>query len=118
MRNNLLNQLRLKQILASAVSLLRQHGIEPVLLKGFGLAMLYPNPNLRQFGDIDLFVGLDNFASIFASGEIWQYLGNTIIMWLIGLRSPVKLILISLLVPLGMWLVFYKMLKVNIHTTR
>ena len=37
-----------------------------------------------------------------------------IIMWLIGLRSPVKLILISLLVPLGMWLVFYKMLKVNI----
>ena len=61
MRNNLLNQLRLKQILASAVSLLRQHGIEPVLLKGFGLAMLYPNPNLRQFGDIDLFVGLDNF---------------------------------------------------------
>ena len=61
MRNNLLSQLRLKQILASAVDLLRQHGIEPVLLKGFGLAMLYPNPNLRQFGDIDLFVGLDDF---------------------------------------------------------
>ena len=37
-----------------------------------------------------------------------------IIMWMIGLRSPVKLILISVLVPLGMWLVFYKMLKVNI----
>ena len=37
-----------------------------------------------------------------------------IIMWLIGLRSPVKLILISLLVPLGMWLIFYKFLSVNI----
>ena len=37
-----------------------------------------------------------------------------IIMWLIGLRSPVKLILISLLVPLGMWLIFYKFLNVNI----
>jgi hypothetical protein len=61
MRNSLLNQLRLKQILASAVTLLRQNGIEPVLLKGFSLARLYPNPNLRQFGDIDLFVGLDNF---------------------------------------------------------
>lgn len=61
MRNNLLSQMRLKQILASAVALLRQHSIEPVLLKGFGLAMLYPNPNLRQFGDIDLFVGLDDF---------------------------------------------------------
>ena len=61
MRNNLLRQLRLKQILTAAVTLLREHDIEPVLLKGFSLAMLYPNPNLRQFGDIDLFVGLDNF---------------------------------------------------------
>ena len=40
MRNNLLSQMRLKQILASAVLLLREHDIEPVLLKGFGLAML------------------------------------------------------------------------------
>lgn len=61
MRNNLLSQLRLKQILTSAVTLLRDHGIEPVLLKGFSLAMLYPNPNLRRFGDIDLFVGLESF---------------------------------------------------------
>ena len=61
MRSNLLSQMRLKQILASAVLLLREHDIEPVLLKGFGLAMLYPNPSLRQFGDIDLFVGLDHF---------------------------------------------------------
>lgn len=37
-----------------------------------------------------------------------------IIMWLIGLRNPFKLILVSLLVPLGMWLVFYKFLSVNI----
>ena len=28
--------------------------------------------------------------------------------------NPVKLILISLLDPLGMWLIFYKMLQVNI----
>ncbi len=61
MRNNLLSQMNLKQILVSAVDILRQHDIEPVLLKGFGLAMLYPNPCLRQFGDIDLFVGLENF---------------------------------------------------------
>lgn len=61
MRSNLLSQMRLKQILASAVQLLREHDIKPVLLKGFGLAMLYPNPSLRQFGDIDLFVGLEDF---------------------------------------------------------
>ncbi len=37
-----------------------------------------------------------------------------IIMWLIGLRSPAKLLSISILVPLGMWFVFYKFLTVNI----
>lgn len=61
MRANLINQLELKQILTMAVTALRNKGIEPVLLKGFGLALLYPNPNLRQFGDIDLFVGLQQF---------------------------------------------------------
>lgn len=61
MRENLIHQMRLKQILVSAVKLLREHDIEPVLLKGFGLAMLYPNPSLRQFGDIDLFVGTSDF---------------------------------------------------------
>lgn len=61
MRGNLLTRLQLKQVLAPAVRLLREHDIEPVVLKGFGLARLYPNPNLRQFGDIDLFVGLEKF---------------------------------------------------------
>ncbi len=61
MRANLINQLELKQILTTAITALRDKGIESVLLKGFGLALLYPNPNLRQFGDIDLFVGLQQF---------------------------------------------------------
>ena len=37
-----------------------------------------------------------------------------VIMWLIGVRKPVQLVLIAVLVPLGMWLVFYKLLSVNI----
>jgi hypothetical protein len=61
MRSNLLRQMRLRQILVLALKLLREHDIEPVLLKGFGLANLYPNPALRQIGDIDLFVGLAHF---------------------------------------------------------
>lgn len=61
MRNNLFHLMKLRQILTSAVNLLREHGIEPVVLKGFGLAMLYPNPTLRQIGDTDLFVGIANF---------------------------------------------------------
>ncbi len=43
-----------------------------------------------------------------------SFLLSGIIMWLIGLRKPVPLLLISSLVPLGMWLVFYKFLTVNI----
>ena len=61
LRSNLFNQMQLRKIMVSAVKLLREHDIEPVLLKGFSLAMLYPNPNLRQFGDVDLFIGLENF---------------------------------------------------------
>lgn len=61
MRINFINHLQLQRILASAVKLLQDHHIQPVLLKGFGLAMLYPNPNLRQFGDIDLYVGIGDF---------------------------------------------------------
>ncbi len=31
--------------------------VHPVLLKGFALAQYYPQPHLRQWGDIDLYVG-------------------------------------------------------------
>ena len=37
-----------------------------------------------------------------------------IIMYLIGKRNWVQMALVSILVPLGMWLVFYKVLTVNI----
>ncbi len=39
---------------------------------------------------------------------------SAIIMWMIGVRKPVQLVLIAVLVPLGMWLLFYKLLQVNI----
>ena len=45
---------------------------------------------------------------------IVSFVLSGVIMWLIGLRKPVPLLLISALVPLGMWLVFYKFLSVNI----
>lgn len=61
MKACLVNQLELKQVLMKAVEALRVKGIEPVLLKGFSLARLFPNPLLRQFGDIDLFVGQQQF---------------------------------------------------------
>lgn len=39
---------------------------------------------------------------------------SAILMLLIGMRKPLQLVLIAVLVPLGMWLVFYKLLQVNI----
>lgn len=34
---------------------------QPILLKGFGLAQLYPKPYLRQWGDLDVWVGTDDY---------------------------------------------------------
>ncbi len=44
------------------------------------------------------FIGLGNYLSMFSSGDIWVYLKNTMIMWILGF---VPQILISLL--LGAW---------------
>ena len=46
--------------LAKVVSTLQAEGIGSVLLKGHGLAANYPDPALRQCGDIDLYVGEDS----------------------------------------------------------
>ena len=51
----------LNNTLIMVVTRLREHGIEPVLLKGQGLASYYPVPQLRQCGDIDLYVGTEDY---------------------------------------------------------
>ena len=43
--------------LSQAWTALKQADLHPVLLKGFGLAQFYPQPHLRQWGDIDLYIG-------------------------------------------------------------
>ena len=56
------------------------------------------------------------FAALFKScGYILCAVGlSMIIMFLIGKRNWVQMVLVSVLVPLLMWLVFYKVLTVNI----
>lgn len=60
--NNLSVSQMLNNTLVSIVLELRKHGIDPVLLKGQGIAKYYPIPELRQCGDIDIYVGQENFA--------------------------------------------------------
>lgn len=38
---------------------LAEEGLSTTIVKGFSLAVLYPNPNLREFCDIDIFSGTD-----------------------------------------------------------
>ena len=60
--NNLSVSQMLNNTLVSIVLELRKHGIDPVLLKGQGIAKYYQIPELRQCGDIDIYVGQENFA--------------------------------------------------------
>lgn len=53
----MMQQSTMLPILAQAWSAFEKAGIHPVLLKGFALAQYYPQSHLRQWGDIDLYVG-------------------------------------------------------------
>ncbi len=52
---------KLNTVLFSVVARLREHGIEPVLMKGQGVSKAYLIPEIRQSGDIDIYVGQENF---------------------------------------------------------
>jgi hypothetical protein len=45
------------------LALLSRAGIEPVLVKGWAIARLYPESGLRPYGDIDLCVNPEQFAA-------------------------------------------------------
>ena len=58
---NMQTQAKLQIVLERAWKALEKAGIKPVLMKGAGLAALYPDPSMRQWGDIDLFVGKEQY---------------------------------------------------------
>lgn len=53
-RQTVFQSYRLLMLARDLVQLLKEHGIQSVLLKGSGTAGLYPVPELRKSGDIDL----------------------------------------------------------------
>lgn len=56
-----------EQEIKDVFALLRDVGIEPVLVKGWAISRLYPDPGLRPYGDIDLCVRPDQFAKAAAT---------------------------------------------------
>lgn len=58
---NMQTQAKMQMVLEQAWKALEKAGIQPVLMKGVSLAALYPEPSMRQWGDIDLFVGKEQY---------------------------------------------------------
>ena len=57
----MMRQPRLQNLIITTFDALLHAGLHPVLLKGFGLAELYPRPELRSWGDLDVYVGPDQY---------------------------------------------------------
>lgn len=83
--NSMAMHTTLNNTLILVMKTLRAAGIEPVLLKGQGIAQYYPIPQLRQCGDIDLYVGAENYEKAYEAlltivteieerSKIWRYL--------------------------------------------
>ncbi len=57
------------KVLERLIELMHHVGVErPVLLKGVGVGMNYPDPSLRQCGDIDLYVGEEHYY------RVWDFI--------------------------------------------
>ena len=54
-------QVRLNHLAAEVIELLAQHEIPATLIKGYSLSGLYPDPDMREFGDVDIYVGEANY---------------------------------------------------------
>ena len=54
-------QVRLNHLATNVISLLDEHNIPATLIKGCSLSVLYPDPDTRDFGDVDIYVGEENY---------------------------------------------------------
>ena len=52
---------RLNKLAVDVISLLAEHDIRATLIKGASIAGLYPDPDMRDFGDVDIYVGEENY---------------------------------------------------------
>ena len=52
---------RLNQLAIEVLDILSHNQIPATLIKGVSIAGLYPDPDMRDFGDVDIYVGEDNY---------------------------------------------------------
>ncbi|MFI3282550.1 MAG: nucleotidyltransferase family protein [Rikenellaceae bacterium] len=68
------------EVLSKLLELVARAGVErPVLLKGLGVGLNYPDPSVRQCGDIDLYVGDRYYSKVreFLCDELGFEIDNT-----------------------------------------
>lgn len=53
----------MRQVVEKMGGWLAEEGLTTTIVKGFSLAAIYPNPNLREFCDVDIFSGTDYEAA-------------------------------------------------------
>ena len=63
--SNILTYKNINEKTVQVCRILKDNGIPAVLLKGSGLALNYPIPELRQCGDIDLYVGEEHYLKAY-----------------------------------------------------
>lgn len=73
---NRLTHCLLDRSVAETTSQLTAAGISPVLLKGQAYARAYPDPTLRHCGDIDLYVGEENYRKAFLAVKRFGWPGD------------------------------------------
>jgi len=56
---------KMARVLSKLLKTLTDNGINAVLLKGLGVASNYREPSLRESGDIDLYVGVEDYRRAF-----------------------------------------------------
>ena len=84
--------------------------------------MMAPAASINVLKNKGVQAGLFVIVLCIAYAALFEVLGYVlisaivaaIIMWLIGKRDVKQILLVSILVPLAMWFVFYKLLTVNI----
>ena len=68
--------------LTRLVPMFQAEGINAILLKGQGMARYYPNPLRRQCGDIDLYIGMEDYDKACELVETWGIVsGNRIVSY-------------------------------------
>ena len=84
--------------------------------------MMEPSASINLLKNKGVQAGMFVIVLCVAYAALFEVLGYVlasaiaaaVIMWLIGKRDVKQIVLVSVLVPLLMWLVFYKLLTVNI----